>query len=214
MALIDKNWTKVSINNVVSEFLRGERDTISRICPPWLPIIDSPNLRDPLENHKRLRLLYIHRANFWIEVPPDTVWHEVHSLTEDELDELYLSARHNGEWDAAGSRLVKVAAVSPPPLRASPDVWPGRIILWGHGQTGPFTILEGNHRMLAYAAAPRRPLLDIGVHIGLSESFCYWHFADPPKKLGNDLIKTEPANTEIIDKWLYRVEGGSESSLR
>ncbi|SRR6266436_452459 len=203
MALIHKNWTKVSINNVVSEFLRGERDRISSIYPPWLPIIDSPNLKDPLENHKRLRLLYIYRVNFWIEVPPDTEWYEVHSLTENELDELYMSARHNGEWDAAGSKLVKVAAVSPLPLRAPPDVWPGRIILWGHEKTGPFTILEGNHRMLAYAAAPRRPLLDISVYVGVSESFCYWHFADPSTLLGNDLIKRELRIEETTNKWLY-----------
>ncbi len=71
MALANKDWSKISINNVVLEFLRAERDTKFNFYPPWLPIIDNPNLSDPLENHKRLRLLYIPRGKFMIEIPPE-----------------------------------------------------------------------------------------------------------------------------------------------
>jgi hypothetical protein len=35
-----------------------------------------------------MRLLYLPRAIFWIEVPLDTKWYEVAYLTESELDEL------------------------------------------------------------------------------------------------------------------------------
>lgn len=65
-------WTEISVHNVVSEFLRAERDTRFNFYPPWLPIIDNPNLNDPVENHKRLRLFYILRGIFMIEIPPDT----------------------------------------------------------------------------------------------------------------------------------------------
>ena len=189
MALADKDWTEISIHEVVLEFLRGEREKLMGPLS-WLPVVDNPNLNDPLENYKRLRLLYIPRGKFMVEIPPDTTWWEVRSLTESELGELYVSARHTSEWDAAGNKLEQVAsAIQIPPLDSPPDTWSGRIILWGHDKTGPFSIMEGNHRMLAYVRANPRPPLEINVCIGLSPSYCFWHFADPGYLLGNDLYK-------------------------
>ena len=178
MALATMVWTEISIHNVVAEFLRGERDSRFNFYPPWLPIIDNPNLNDLLENHKRLRLLHIIRGIFMVEIPPDTKWYEVQSLTENEIDELYLSAKHNPQWDEAENKLDRVAMAARLPLKSPPDAW-ARIILWGHDKTGPFSIIEGNHRLLAYAYAHPRPPLNISVYIGTSPSYCYWHYADP-----------------------------------
>ena len=140
-----------------------------------------------------------------IEIPPDTTWWEVCSLTENEIGELYVSAKHNKQWDDAGNKLEQVAAVVREPLKSSPNTWNGRIILWGHDRNGPFSIIEGNHRMLAYAhAAPRSPL-SIDVYVGLSDSYCYWHFADPPFVLGNDLYKKAPQIVETPDHWLMLI---------
>jgi hypothetical protein len=112
MALANMTWTEISIHHVVLEFLRGERE---KLWGPlsWLPAIDAPNLNDPLENAKRLRLLYSPRARFMIEIPPDTTWWEVQSLTENELGELYVSARHTAEWDVAAISLNRL----PPQFR-------------------------------------------------------------------------------------------------
>jgi len=192
MALANMVWTEISIHDVVSEFLRGERNSYLDVYPSWLPIIDNPDLNDSLENHKRLRLFYIKRGIFMVEIPPDTKWYEVQSLTDAEVDELYLSARHNQTWDHAGNKLDQVAIVDQLALESPPDAWPGRIILWGHDKTGPFSIIEGCHRMLAHANANPRPLLNICVYVGLSPSYCYWHYADPPFLLGNDLFKRPP----------------------
>jgi hypothetical protein len=60
MALADMDWTEISIHNVVLEFLRGEREKLMGPLS-WLPVIDTPNLNDPLENYRRLRLLYLPR---------------------------------------------------------------------------------------------------------------------------------------------------------
>lgn len=49
MALKDLTWTDITIHHVVSEFLRGERDRFT-FYPPWVPVIDSPDLSDPTEN--------------------------------------------------------------------------------------------------------------------------------------------------------------------
>jgi hypothetical protein len=74
-----------------------------------------------------------------------------------------LSAQHNKIWDGADNRLENVSAVESIELNALPNSWPGRIILWGHDREGSFTIMEGNHRMIAYAGADPRPALDIDV---------------------------------------------------
>jgi hypothetical protein len=129
VALADMVWTEISVHSVVSEFLRAERDSFN-FYPPWLGIIDNPNLNDPLENHRRFRLLYIKRGNFMIEIPPDTKWYEVESLTKNEIDELYVSAGHNSQWDHAGNKLDQVAKAVRLSLESSPDAW-ARIILWG-----------------------------------------------------------------------------------
>ena len=51
--------------------------------------------------------------------------------------------------------------------------------MWGHDRGGPFTILEGNNRLIAYASTAPRPALEVSVFIGLSKSPCFWHRADP-----------------------------------
>jgi hypothetical protein len=203
MALADMSWTEISIHHVVLEFLRGEQKTTKfKIPQEWQPVIDDPDLSDPLENQKRLRLLYIPRAIFTIEIPPDTVWWEVCGLTDNELGQLYVSAKHNPAWDTHGNQLEQVAAAIPVTgLDAPPSAWPGRIILWGHDRKGPFSIMEGNHRMLAYTQAPSRPPLRLDVYVGLSPSYCYWHYADPDFCAGKDLFPWEPVFAPVNNWW-------------
>jgi hypothetical protein len=201
VTLADMAWTEISIHSVVSEFLRAERHKYVGLGHPWLPIIDNPNLNDPLENHRRLRLLYIPRAMFMVEIPPDTKWYEVKTLTEAELDELYLSARHTAQWDQAGSKLDRVAPVVKEPLKSPPETW-ARIILWGHDKAGPFSIIEGCHRLLGYAYANPRPRLNLSVYVGLSPSYCYWHYADPRFQVGQGLFR-EKLEVRAEQDWLW-----------
>jgi hypothetical protein len=120
MALTDMRWTEVTIHHMVAGFLRSERESFS-FRPPWLPAIDNPDLNDPVQNYRRLRLLYLRRGNFMIEIPPDTTWWNVQSLTERELGELHVSARHNVRWNVDSYRLDSVAAVAEEQLRSPPD---------------------------------------------------------------------------------------------
>jgi hypothetical protein len=206
MALINSSWNRISIHRVVLEFLRGEREKI-QIPPAWLPVLETPNLDDPLENQKRLRLLYIPRGKFMIEIPPDTKWWEVKSLTENELGELYTSVNHTQAWDNAGSKLEKVAAaVELDPLRTPPGDWPGRIIPWGHNRNGPFSIMEGNHRLISYMQTSPRPRLQLEVYVGISPSYCYWHYGDPDFCVGTDLFDTKPQMQFVVDDWIRRVK--------
>jgi hypothetical protein len=185
MAVADLKRSPITIHHVVLEFLRGERTKIK--LPQGTPLLDGPNLSDPIENHQRLRLLYhpqkLARFIFMLEIPADTCWWEVHGLTQNELDELHVSARHTKDWDVGRYKLKNVAAAVQIPLTSPPSSWPGRVILWGHDWKGPFTIMEGNHRLLAYAAAHTRPPINLDVYVGISPSFCFWHCDDPVSSL-------------------------------
>jgi hypothetical protein len=71
-----------------------------------------------------------------------------------------------------------VAELKPEPLLKPPPACE-RPILWGHKKSGPFTIFEGNHRLIGYAAQAECPALSVPVLIGLSRSACVaWHVVD------------------------------------
>jgi hypothetical protein len=98
MALVGKQWTKVSLHKVVLAWLRGERGKPNAMAPAGL--LDSADLSSSDENRARLRFFYILRGPYFIELPPDTEWHEVQSLTDAELSELY--AVNHPDWMVAG----------------------------------------------------------------------------------------------------------------
>lgn len=177
MRLKNQKWRRVSIHEVYAAYLKAEwaRIPLRKNWPRSL--VTQPNLRDRRENHVRLKLLYGLRLRLLMEIPPDTVWYKVTSLTERHLPELRAIGRC--AWDGAGDQneLRQAAARRPLPLRQLPRRW-DPIILWGHHKSGPFTILEGNHRLTAYAATPGAPPFSLPVYVGLSPSLCGLHLAD------------------------------------
>jgi hypothetical protein len=191
MSLAGMIWKRVTVHEVVAVFLQSEAHQLVAVLSPasaarLMPMITSPNTNDPLENLARLRLLHLIRRHLIGEVPPDTRWYEVRNLTDNELSELHVISRCG--WDAAGqdnNELLRVAVRRPQPLLGQPSVWPPPI-LWGHNKAGPFTIIEGNNRLVAYAATAARGIA-IPVFIGLSPSLCYWHIFDQCSVIANDL---------------------------
>ncbi len=193
MPLSAMHWgSAVSIHYFVAEFLQAERYNAAGFLPPTeMRIVDAPNLNDPIENHYRLRILYYFRAHLLGEVPPDTQWFEVQYLTDRELSELHAVSRcgwENPTDPSDHNELAKVAVRKPIKLDELPADWK-RIILWGHRREGPFTILEGNKRLTAYASTLPSPGLRIPVLVGISPTPCLWHFEDAPRKIANDLWK-------------------------
>ena len=153
-----------------------------------MPMITAPNTSDPLENHARLRLLHLIRRHLIGEIPPDTRWHEVRDLTDNELTELHIIAQCG--WDAPGqdnNELLSVAVRMPKPLLGQPSIW-CPLLLWGHDKAGPFTIIEGNNRLVAYASSGARGVA-IPVLIGLSPTPCLFHIFDQCGVIANDLWK-------------------------
>jgi hypothetical protein len=189
MSLVNMSWKRVSVHEVVAEYLRAERHRFAE-DPRALAVIESADTSDPYENHTRLRMLYLRRAGLIGEIPPDTRWYEVRMLTDEELSELHVIARCG--WDDPFGQdmneLYRVAARRPMNLTSQPGDW-CRPILWGHGEVGPFTIIEGNNRLTAYASKNHKIGLAIPVLIGLSPTPCYFHIFDPPQILVHDFWK-------------------------
>lgn len=151
-------------------------------------VIDNPNTMDPSENHFRLRLLFYVRAELMGEVPPDTQWYEVRNLGDDELKELLIIARCGLDNLAENNELIKVLRQTAPSLTSLPAKW-RKPILWGHDKCGPFSIIEGNHRLAAYTAHIDYTL-SIPVLVGLSPTPCFFHYPDAPHFIANDLWRT------------------------
>ncbi len=121
------------------------------------------------------------------EIPADTEWYAVDSLTDEDLPEL--RAVNHPDWTnpADANELLKVAARKQCVLEAEPQNWESPI-LFGHDQTGPFTILEGNSRLTAYARSGQSGL-NIPVLVGVSRLPCIWHIIDKCHVLAYDLWK-------------------------
>jgi hypothetical protein len=206
MSLSQKEWSAVSIHNVVLAWLRAERPTVMAMAAQRLPeqlwtsglaaLLDQADLNDAEGNRARLRLLSMYRNVFMVEIPPDTEWYEVRSLTDDELQELHVVNYQTFNDPADKNELMKVAARKASveqkingkiELRSSPANWEPPI-LWGHSRDGPFTIIEGNKRLIAYAASGESGI-NIPVLIGLSRMRCCWHILDDATFLMQDLIR-------------------------
>jgi hypothetical protein len=185
MALADKTWTPVNRAEVILEWCRAERDSrlvgtiLSYEMPAFDELLRSGDVGDPAANQERYRRLWNSRGPILEEIPQDTEWYDVTHLTDAELCELRVI--YHCDWDdleTHRNELRRVAALKPEPLQKLPAEWE-RPILWGHTKSGPFTILEGNHRMIGYASQKPPPGLSISVLVGLSPRTCnYWHIVD------------------------------------
>jgi hypothetical protein len=209
VALANGEWTSVSSNRVVLEFIRAERDALlaqKRAANPNLisdqdlaTLLDNPNLDDLQHNQRRLRLLYAMRNIYMGEIPIDTAWYEVRSVTDDDIHNLYVTRHQTWTHQSDNNELRLVAARKDEPATAPPDRWK-RIILWGHERAGPFTILEGNHRLVGYVRNIGKGL-NIPVFVGLSQTNCYWHPLDQQTIVGNRLRRRLTMETVKIELW-------------
>lgn len=177
-------WHPVSNAEACLAFLRAEWDKEAERTA-WYDriLIDEPDLGDPSQNAIRRLILGSWRAPLLDKIPTDTSWFRVHFLHESHLDEIFVIG--SDDWRDPGDKneLLQVAKRRGKALNGLPTDWHPPL-LWGHSQEGPFTILEGNNRLVNYAASASRPPLEIVCFIGLSPSPCVWHEPDRPFRAG------------------------------
>ena len=194
MSLADMGWRPVSMHHVVLAWLKAERDSYvaqvqprTRLSVPEIAaLLDNADLENPVQNRERLRLLYWTRNLFVLEIPPDTEWFEVRNLSHEHMGEL-LAVYHVAWTDASdNNELQNVAKRKEITLIKPCSEWEPPI-LWGHGRKGPFTILEGNNRLVSYVRSGQTNL-DIPVFVGLSPLKCLYHLPDHAGPLIRDIF--------------------------
>jgi hypothetical protein len=180
--LRDEQWTAVSVNAPYLAFLKAEWyrwEEKGFFTVANRPLVTHPNIHDETENKSRSELLWKVRGGLLERVPSDTEWFEVKFLRREHLSQLRVIGRCG--WDDPtrkdSNEIFKVVARKPMPALADVATWQPPL-LWAHDRDGPFTILEGNNRLTAYAGAKADIALDLPCFVGLSAQRCFWHLAD------------------------------------
>lgn len=165
-------------DEVIAEFLRNEfhhlefRDYRERLAH----LVEQPDLASPQQNALRRALLFIRRGAMWRELPPDTQWYEV-ELTARDLGRIRVFPRAQWRRIAQGSFYLNsiVERIRAESGNHSGDEFFDKlrllttlvgdkdlnqsVLLIGVDETGPLTILDGNHRMTAAALVARSAAL-------------------------------------------------------
>lgn len=181
-ALAHETWEPCSVHAVVLAFLQAEWDKPLLGAFPLRMlgdrrIIDDADIENAVQNNLRTSLLWLRRAALLQWIPTDTQWFEVRFLRAQHFHQI--RAINCPEWRSPedSNELLKVAIRKPDTLRSSVSAWQPPIF-WGHDQDGPFTVLEGNHRMAALAGSEQRSGCALTVYVGLSAELCRWHLPD------------------------------------
>ncbi len=193
-------------DEVVAAWLRAEMDSPRfghhlRLSDVDRQIIERPDLNDPAENALRRELLR-YRDDILTTISQDTVWWEVELAAEDLSRLLAINYPAWEIYSGGTGKLLKVAEAIRDGIRPPADdpkvadglaaiqenvrgiyrtladgKSVGPLILLGQKATGPFTVIEGNKRVVALCW---RHCLDIvpcpavPAYVGLTPAPCPW----------------------------------------
>ncbi len=181
---------------VMAEFLRSEfhHPEFDEYRNQFDHLVRNPDLGSLRENAVRQALLFLRRGPMWRELPADTGWYEIELRPED-LDRVRFFPRAQWRRVAQGdfhlmevvNRLrprlqtptndtffnkLRLLSVSVQDNLANPSV-----LLIGVNETGPLTILDGNHRMAAAMLGSSVPFENFRFICGFSPQMtrCCWY---------------------------------------
>jgi len=167
---------RASEDEVIASFLRSDfsNPVFSDYHETLRDIVMNPDLENASENAKRRALFFLRHRTLWSELPAETEWYEL-EIKGSDLSQIRVFPR--AQWrkiargyfsvvDVAESMsrresviddqfLVKLAEIGE--RLGKEDHGIGPVILIGVSETEPFTILDGNHRLVsAILASPNR----------------------------------------------------------
>jgi len=184
-------------NEVIGEFLHTDfrgpefgdyRHSLAKV-------VDSPNYGDAIENATRRALFYLRHGSLWREIPQDTQWFET-ELEAIHFDRIRVFPRAQWRKLARGDyslpRIIKSiesgeAANSADSafLKKIQDLQEagpqtnarGAIILIGTSENGPWTVLDGNHRLVASILSSPSSVERFRCFCGVSPRmvYCCWY---------------------------------------
>lgn len=160
---------RISEDQVIAEFLKSDfrNPAFEEYQEVLRELVTTPHFNDAAETAKRRALLFIRHGSLWRELPTGTEWFEVEIRAED-LSQIRVFPRAQWRKIARGNFTVTVVAERVrqshgqnlaedrfrSKLEATGD-WllhrsdPGAVLLIGLNANEPFTILDGNHRLVA-----------------------------------------------------------------
>jgi O-antigen/teichoic acid export membrane protein len=164
---------------VMAEFLRSEfhHPEFDEYRHEFDAVVRHPDLNNSRENSVRQALLFLRRGAMWRELPADTRWFEV-ELRHEDLARIRFFPRAQWRRVAQGSFyltdvverirtqlnssfhdefFVKLRSLS---SSVQENLINPTVLLIGVDNTGPLTILDGNHRMAAAMLGPSPVVLD------------------------------------------------------
>ncbi len=188
---------RVSEDEVIADFLKTDfsNAAFEEYRADLRGLVVTPDFDDASENAKRRALLFIRHAALWRELPAGTEWFEVEVRATD-LAQIRVFpramwrklARGNFTVTAVAERgrtflaqdvaqkefLSKIATLGDG-LRRGTD--PGAVLLIGLNESEPFTILDGNHRLVAALLTSPDTVLRFRFLCGLSPRMteCCWY---------------------------------------
>jgi hypothetical protein len=173
-----KRLRKVTESEVIAEFLKNEfyLDDFHYDREKYEQVVLQPNLDDDRENAIRRALLFRRRGHMWRELPADTEWWLVQLEPQDVSNvrvfpraqwrkiaagNYYLAGiveriRSNHFSDGVRRFISKIQSLSYRLRRENDD---SSVLLIGIDDRRPFTVLEGNHRVVAALLASPSVLL-------------------------------------------------------
>jgi hypothetical protein len=187
---------RMSEDEVIAEFLRSEfhYPAFRAYQKTFRELVASPNLESSDENAKRRALLFLRHSSLWKEIPSDTEWYEA-EVTEPDLEQVRAFPR--AHWRKLGRgnfSIIDIVEIirtrgqaMDAPFRAKiarigerligDDALFGAVILIGLNEYEPFTILDGNHRLVAALLASPLGLRKLKFICGLSPRMteCCWY---------------------------------------
>jgi O-antigen/teichoic acid export membrane protein len=161
---------RVSEDEVIAEFLKSDfnKSAFKEYRESLSELVIKPDLYDASENAKRRALLFTRHLSLWSELPKGTEWFEVEVRPPD-LGQIRVFPRARWRKLARGnfavlavverirtfssqnvvedSFLLKIAAMRD--WLGQETAPAGAVLLIGLNESEPFTILDGNHRLVA-----------------------------------------------------------------
>jgi O-antigen/teichoic acid export membrane protein len=190
---------RASEDEVIAEFLKNDSQ-----CPEFQEyqetvarLVTAPSLQNSDENAVRRALLFVRHGALWRELPESTEWFEAEIRSAD-LHRIRVFPRAQWRKLAVGDFSITQVAQrivderyrdrTPEAFRAKIEYLrdhlqeddtavAGAVLLIGLSQSGPFTILDGNHRLLAAMLATPEAVDRLRFFCGLSPRMaqCCWY---------------------------------------
>jgi len=187
---------QVTENEVIAEFLKTDfhAPEFAQYQSALHDLVVAPDLQHEGQNKVRRALFNVRHRSLWKQLPADTEWFEA-ELEAKDLERIRVFPRAQwrrfaaGDFDLtqvaqrivddhyrAGASAAFLAKIDDLRDHLNEEYAAGAVLLIGMDERGPFTILDGNHRLVAAMQNPSPTLKRFRFFCGLSPKMaqCCW----------------------------------------